>query len=106
MENNILKKYNELEQRVQEALAEQPRLEAERDLAKREVAKKIVELKEMGVEFKDREDLERIKNETIKNLKKNMESLDRKLKEYEGIRKEVDEMGKEESDVDFGDEIY
>ena len=106
MENNILlRKYNELEEKIQKALAEQPRLEAEKELAKREVVKKIQELKEMGVEFKDKEDLQRIYSETLKNLNSTMESLERKLSEYEDIRKEVIDMEKG-VEIEFDSNLY
>lgn len=103
--DRLLQKYNELEEQVQKVLAEQPRLEAERELAKREVAKKMQELRDMGVDFKNKGDLQRIYKETLASLTSTLDSLERKLGEYESIRKEVEDMEKKDLE-EFDSSLY
>lgn len=103
--DRLLQKYNELEEQVQKVLAEQPRLEAERELAKREVDKKMQELRDMGVDFKNKGDLQRIYKETLASLTSTLDSLERKLGEYESIRKEVEDMEKKDLE-EFDSSLY
>ena len=90
--SDLLNKYNDLESKVKKVLQEQPRLEAERDMLKRDITKKMGELKELGVNFKDREDLEKEYENLSKSLEISLDSLDRKLNEYDYIKKDLDEM--------------
>lgn len=87
---NILEEFNELEKRAQKAISEQHALDAERNVVKRDVAKKMKELKEMGVEFETKEDLDKIYDETEKNLELSLQSLKRKLEEYENLKQDVE----------------
>lgn len=88
----MLKEFNEIEKRAQEAVSEQHALDAERNVIKRDLTNKMNELKAMGVEFKTREDLEKIYNETEENLKLSLQSLKRKLDEYENLKQEIEEI--------------
>lgn len=87
--SEILNRFNELEKLAKQAVAEQPALEAERAYIKRDVSKKIAELKEMGITFESREDLDRLYKETEENLVLSLQSLERKLKEYESLKQEL-----------------
>lgn len=87
--DKIFKEYNEVESKIQKALAEQPRIQAEREMVKREVKKKIEELKELGITFTDREELERTYKETLETLNNSLDSLKRKLSEYEDLKEEL-----------------
>lgn len=88
--DKIFKEYNEVEFKIQRALAEQPIIQAEREMIKREVKKKIEELKELGITFTDREELEKTYKETLETLNNSLDSLKRKLSEYEDLKEELD----------------
>jgi len=89
---DILKQFNEIEKRAQAAISEQPKLEAERNLVKKEVAKKIQELKELGITFENKDELLKIYKETEDNLELSLQSLKRKLDEYDNLKQELNEI--------------
>lgn len=98
---NLVTKYKELEKRVKDVTQDKPRLEAERDMLKREITKKVQELKDLGVEFEDREDLEKQYEELSENLRLSLDSLERKINEYEYVKKDLENIKNDDEEVIF-----
>lgn len=88
--SEILNTYNEISAQVDEAIRKQPKLEAERELAKKEADKILKELIAKGYEFKSKDDIANIKNDLESRLKLQMESLKRKLAEYDDVTKKAE----------------
>lgn len=98
---NLVAKYKELEKRVKDVTQDKSRLEAERDMLKREITKKVQELKDLGVEFEDREDLEKQYEELSENLRLSLDSLERKINEYEYVKKDLENIKNDDEEVIF-----
>ena len=98
---DLITKYNKLEKRVKDVTQDKPRLEAERDMLKREITKKVQELKDLGVEFEDREDLEKQYEELSENLRLSLDSLERKINEYEYVKKDLENIKNDDEEVIF-----
>lgn len=88
--SEILNTYNEISAKVDEAIRKQPKLEAERELAKKEADKILKELVTKGYEFKSKDDIANIKADLENRAKLQMESLKRKLEEYDEITKKAE----------------
>lgn len=98
---SLVTKYKELEKRVKDVTQDKSRLEAERDMLKREITKKVQELKDLGVEFEDREDLEKQYEELSENLRLSLDSLERKINEYEYVKKDLENIKNDDEEVIF-----
>ncbi len=89
---DINQEFKEMDNYMKKARTELSRMEAERDLAKENLSKEIEKLKELGISFKNKEQLENEYKETVERTNIMMESLKRKIDEYEDIKNRVEEI--------------
>lgn len=89
MLQDLLKKYQYLENRVQKVLQEQPKLEAEREMLERDIEKKKKELQELGITFESGNELTTLYEKYQKSFEVSLDTLEKKLSEYDSIRQEV-----------------
>lgn len=104
--NDINTEFKEMDTRMKRVKNELTRMEAERSIAKESLVKEIEKLKELGITFNSKEQLKQEYNELVERITILMDSLKRKITEYEELKEseELSENGKE-NDIDMIDEL-
>lgn len=101
MEKSLNERFNAIVSQIKKIEKEDNQAELEESMLKKEIAQQRAKLSEMGVEISGREDLKNKRDKSRQVLSDLLDSLEKKLKEYEYL-KGSDENKEDSFDEDFG----